>query len=99
METSLLSLEGRPLHIGGSFTHVVPNAAHGVPIDTETGKPLPSFPRVEGNVYACVPDGAGGWFIGGYFSEVGGVTRNNTARILPDLSVDGSFDPDADIIV
>ncbi len=93
---SLLSPDGRILYLGGDFKNVGPNTGHGVPIDTVTGKPLPSFPRVEGDVYSCVPDGAGGWFIGGDFNEVAGVARNRIAHILPDLTLDGSFGPGAD---
>src|SRR5262245_30594305 len=33
------------------------------------------------------PDGAGGWFIGGVFSRVGGLPRANLAHVLADNSV------------
>ncbi len=83
------------VYIGGSFTYVGPNTGNGAPFDASTGQPLPSFPRAEGSVYACVPDGSGGWFIGGYFTEVAGQPRAGIARILSDLTLDPSFNPGA----
>ena len=40
-----------------------------------------SFPHVVGEVKVSVSDGAGGFYIGGYFTSVGGITRNNVAQI------------------
>ena len=39
------------------------------------------FPDVDGVVHAIVDDGEGGWFIGGQFSRVGGLPRQNLAHI------------------
>jgi hypothetical protein len=44
-------------------------------------------------VYIAVADGEGGWYVGGDFTQVGGITRNRLAHILPDGSVDSNFDP------
>src|SRR5215510_9716164 len=43
----------------------------GVPISTVSGAAL-AMPRVDGQILAVVSDGAGGWFIAGDFSKVGG---------------------------
>jgi hypothetical protein len=43
-------------------------------------------------VWAVVPDGSGGWFIGGSFNRVGGVERFGLAHILSDNTV-SSWDP------
>src|SRR5262249_45983869 len=37
--------------------------------------------QVNGGVYAQVSDGSGGWYIGGHFSSVRGILRNNLAHI------------------
>ena len=69
-------------YIGGSFQYVGARRPFGTVLDAGTGQPpagSPSLPN--GPVYAVVSDGAGGWYIGGEFSSVGGVTRNNIARI------------------
>ncbi len=49
------------------------------------------FPWVDGNIYCIIPDGQGGWFVGGDFDRIGIVIRNNIARILPDFTVDPNF--------
>ena len=71
--------------LGGAVT-VTPAHALG---DT----PLPHMPTANGPVYAIVPDGAGGVYIGGNFSQLtpagGGapVLRNDLAHILADGSI------------
>ena len=86
---------GSVTYIGGDFDLVGPNTGSGIPIDVSTGNPLLSYPKItNGTVEAVVPDGSGGWYIGGIFSEIGGVARNNLAHILSDGSVDPSWDPD-----
>ncbi len=73
--------------IGGSFTRVAPVCGGGVPLEAATGIAATGFPRIHGNVYVVVPDGANGWFIGGAFDSVGGMPRTNVARINANLSV------------
>ena len=86
---------GGKLHIGGSFTHVGQATGCGVPVDTTSGQVLSGFPAVAGTIQAVVPDGAGGWFIGGAFTAVGGEARLNLAHVLADLSV-AAWDPAPD---
>ncbi len=81
------ALSGNALYIGGAFTWVGPATGAGVPIDAATGLPEHEFPRVIGSVCAVASDGAGGWYIGGEFTSVGGVARNNLAHVLRDNSV------------
>ena len=57
-----------------------------------TGAPLEPYPKIVGFVVAVVPDGVGGWFIGGSFERVGDFSRHNLAHILPDGSV-APWDP------
>jgi len=83
------------VYIGGRFTYVGPCKGSGVPIDTATGSRLASFPKVNGAVRACVPDGSGGWYIGGEFTQVGSYPRKSIAHILYDYKVDVSWDPNA----
>ncbi len=80
-------LRGNTLFVGGSFSFVGPVTGAGVPVDPVTGVPAAGFPRVNGTVIAAVPDGSGGWFIGGQFTAVGGVARTNLAHILSDQSI------------
>src|SRR5262249_27327028 len=84
---------GSTLYLGGIFTEVGARSGSAVPIDAGTGLPL-TRPLVAGTVRAVVPDGTGGWFIGGTFTAVGGVPRANLARLLSDNSL-SSWDPGA----
>lgn len=81
------ALVGGTLYLGGSFSAVGSTSGTGVPIDAASGAPVGGFPRVTGLINAVVSDGAGGWFIGGSFSSVGGLARANLARILSDNTV------------
>lgn len=65
----------------------------GVPVDAATGLPAVNFPVVtDGTVYSVIPDGSGGWFIGGSFTSVGGVNRNAVARINSDGTLNETWD-------
>ncbi len=74
------------LYIGGEFFEVGIPTGSGVPIDAVTALPQ-SMPKVVGTVFAIASDGAGGWFIGGSFTHVGGQPRQHLAHILADNSV------------
>ncbi len=69
---SAIVTDGATTYIGGAFTLVGPNTGQGVPIATSTGSPVATYPKVKGIVYVCIPDGSGGWYIGGDFTAVGG---------------------------
>ena len=83
---------GNRIYVGGSFTRVGPNTGFGVPLDPVSGARASIFPKVNGPVLVAVPDGEGGWFIGGDFSRVGGncgspCSHTNAAHILANGSV------------
>ncbi len=88
------ALSGSTLFVGGSFSRVGPPTGSGVPLAAASGAPLDGFPRVLGQVNVVASDGAGGWFIAGAFTSVGGVARSNLAHVLADQSVSG-WDPGA----
>ena len=80
-------------YIGGKFGYVGPVTGSGVALDATSGARNVSFPPVHGQVSAAVSDGAGGYYIGGYFTKVGGLTRHDIAHILADGSVDPPSTP------
>jgi trimeric autotransporter adhesin len=89
------------IYIGGAFTQVGPRTGAGVGIAAD-GSPDMGLPEVAGGaglLNAVAADGAGGWYIGGDFTHVGGVARNNIAHIRPDKSVDPNFNPNPDTSV
>ncbi len=81
------------LYVGGAFEKFYPNNRKADLVDGLSGASEPGFPEVDGVILAVLPDGAGGWFIGGVFTSVGGVPRQNLAHLLSDLSVDLSWNP------
>jgi len=90
------AVSGNTLYIGGFFNYVGPHTGSGVLLDATSGAPTTAFPRVEGGaVDVAVPDGLGGWYIGGAFTRVGGVPHNHLAHVSPGGGVD-PWDPNAD---
>jgi hypothetical protein len=89
---------GGTTYIGGSFDFVGPVTGGGGPVSIWSGELDPSFPRVDGHVFAADSDGAGGWYIGGLFTAVDGISRSNVAHIASDLSVT-AWNPGANSIV
>ena len=85
---------GGVIYIGGVFTQVGPASGGAVPLDASTGLPL-ALPKVAGIVSVVAPDGAGGWYVGGLFTHVGGVPRSNLAHIRADHTV-SAWNPNAD---
>ncbi|MBP7807459.1 delta-60 repeat domain-containing protein, partial [Candidatus Saccharibacteria bacterium] len=57
---------------------------------------IADFPQTNTNgaVYAIVEGADGSVYVGGQFTTIGGVSRNDVAHILADGSVDPDFDPD-----
>ena len=83
-----IAASGNSIYIGGSFTSVGPPSGGGVPLSAATGTPSGPYPKVGvgptnvGNVWAVASDGAGGWYVAGHFSSVGGEPHSNLAHIL-----------------
>jgi trimeric autotransporter adhesin len=88
---------GDTIYIGGRFNRVGPRTGPGVEfaLDGSQNTGLPEVTGGGGTVQAVASDGSGGWYIGGLFTHVGGVARNNIAHIRRDHSVDPAFDPNA----
>lgn len=83
------------VYLGGDFTHVGPAVPFGTILNNSTGLPNMSYAAPNGTVLAVLADGSGGWYIGGDFTTVGGVTRNRLARINSDGTLH-DWNPDAD---
>ena len=81
------------IYLGGDFNYVGPRTGSLVIYDTSAGTAVPGRPEVTGSVIAAVPDGSGGWYIGGAFTHVAGIPRAGIARILANGSLDPVFNP------
>ncbi|MEM8568940.1 MAG: T9SS type A sorting domain-containing protein [Bacteroidota bacterium] len=67
-------------YIGGTFTRVN-IAVRGTVLDATTGLNPKDYPDPNGTVLAAVSDDAGGFFIAGQFTRVGGIDRPYIAHI------------------
>jgi uncharacterized protein (TIGR02145 family) len=74
-------------YLAGSFNYVGPSTGNGAKLSTNGNLHDTSFPRVNDLIKTIIPDGNGGWYIGGRFTKVGTVERNRVARINADGSV------------
>ena len=86
------------LYVNGQFSYVDPGTGAMV-MNAQTGVFDASFPQINGPVHAVVSDTAGGWYVGGQFSSVGGILRHNLAHISWDSATGWSVDdwhPDPD---
>ncbi len=73
---------GNKVFVGGSFTKVGPGirGAAGV-VDVANSTFGSTFPDIAGAVYTAVPDGSGGYYLGGDFTSVGGQARSDLAQV------------------
>lgn len=77
------------VYVGGEFTEVNACLPYGVVLHHGTGDAFSPHAKPNGAVNTVIPDGNGGWYIGGEFGKVGSEVRSNVARI----NADGSLHP------
>ncbi len=83
-------------YIGGDFGYVGPaNGAAGL-VDPDFGDPISGFPKLNGTIRAIIPDGSGGWFVGGQFVPDANPNIKNLVHVRADNSLDLSFSPNPD---
>ncbi|MGV3610854.1 MAG: T9SS type A sorting domain-containing protein [Fluviicola sp.] len=68
------------VYIGGSFSYIGPIAPFGSVLDTNNVV-LETISHPNNNVNTSIPDGAGGWYIGGDFTKIGDTPRMRIAHI------------------
>ena len=83
----ILATNGR-VYIAGDFSYVGPRTGPAAMFNQASGALQAVPPLINGVVKAVVPDGSGGWFIGGTFTKIGGTALTNIAHLNPDLSPD-----------
>lgn len=90
-----MATDGTTMFVGGAFAYVGPDTGASAFVDAGAGLATPArLPVVRGTVRRIVPDGRGGWLIGGDLTRVGGWERRGLAHVLADGTVDDAF-PDA----
>jgi len=91
-----VALQGNKVIIGGYFTHVSGTAQGYVARLDSSGALDASFDPgsgADGPVLALVVQGDGKVLLGGEFTTINGIARNNIARLNSSGSLDTSFDP------
>ena len=77
-----LQSQGDTLYLGGLFRNYGQfKKKYGVQVNISDGKPDLNFDEPNGMVFTSIPDGSGGWFIGGDFTKVGDSLRNRIAQL------------------
>lgn len=90
---------GDVVYAGGSFRSVSPvSGALGTffQLSGSTGAPVPGLPIVNGDISVVAPDGAGGYYLSGQFTNIGrnsGGTPSTGRFQLAHVLADGSVDP------
>ena len=84
---AIVATNGR-VYIGGDFSYAGPRTGPVALFNQGSGGLLDSPAFINGSVKSVVPDGSGGWFIGGAFTRIGNASITNVAHLLRDLSLD-----------
>jgi len=88
---------GNILYLAGDFTGAAPIgnlAPRLVELQTSgSATPARTLPSPSGPVNVIIPDGAGGYFVGGGFTSIGGSAQAALAHVRPDGTVDPAFAP------
>ncbi len=93
-----LARDGDRLFVQGSFKQIGRYAGPGDRLgSTGRSEPIPEI--ADGQVSVVVSDGAGGWYLGGDFTRIGGRAAGGLAHVRADGSLDPAFLPDADGLV
>ncbi|MFA6468516.1 MAG: T9SS type A sorting domain-containing protein [Bacteroidota bacterium] len=91
VSTILRDAQTNSIYIGGNFQYVGPYTGSVIKVDSVNGDRSLTFPQCNGVVYAVISDGSGGYYVGGEFTQIGGVNRTNIAHIKADHSIDAGF--------
>lgn len=86
---SCAAIQSGVLYVGGGFDRAGPVVGSCAILDPLTAAPDPTAPILPGETQAIVPDGEGGWYIGGVLGTAGSSSDPKIRHLL----ADGTFDP------
>ncbi len=101
-DVNVVRVSGSTVYLGGTFTQVGPYTGSGVPVDS-AGTVLTGYDKIAyledtnenaieaAYVNTVIADGAGGWYAGGYFNNVGGESHSRLVHLSSEGKVDSSF--------
>ncbi|GAA4379905.1 hypothetical protein GCM10023146_39680 [Nocardioides caricicola] len=90
---------GDRVYAYGYFDTVGRYAGPGAALSAADGSPEPSPQIADGQVSVVVGDGAGGWYLGGDFTRIGGQPAGGLAHVLNSGELDTDFLPKTDGLV
>lgn len=76
-----LDVANNLVYLAGDFSVLGPSVNGSVMLDQTTAFPDLTYPQFNGTINIALPDGNGGWFVGGYFATIGDSIRNGLAHI------------------
>lgn len=79
------------LYIGGSFSEIGLKSNYFTNFPAGSDRPQFDLPQPNSTIETTLSDGNGGWYIGGSFTAIDGVSAMRIAHILPDNTVDPDF--------
>lgn len=91
---SAIGFNGTDVIMSGIFKSVNVQSTANAIATVLDGSSYKQFPVISGgSVLASIPDGAGGWIIGGTFSSVGGTARRGLARLNSNGTLNATWNP------
>lgn len=90
---------GDSILVGGSFSRLGLKTDRLASITEGHTSADQTMPPANGRINCILSDGSGGWYVGGYFTQIGGVNKNYIAHILSNRTIDGSFTASCDYAV
>lgn len=88
-----LAVRGDSILVGGSYYQSAYYSPYSAAITTTTTNPNPNFPATNGSIYCVVRDGAGNYYVGGSFTQIGGVNQAYVAKLNPSFQVIAGWAP------
>ena len=88
-----IAVSGQTAYIAGSFTRVGHSTGSGIGLTPTSDAPVVGSAVGGGSILAVTSDGSGGWYIGGTFTNIGGIPRTGLAHLLAYGQLDPNFDP------
>src|ERR1035441_1525402 len=87
---------GGNIYLGGSFTEVGYSTGPWAALSTGSGTTMTGYSGVlgSGTVWSNIPDGSGGWFVGGDFTCVAGGSQAGLVHLEPNGTLDPAWNAD-----
>lgn len=86
-------------YIGGDFSYLGPASGAAGLFFSDFGDVIPGFPKLVGTVRTVIPDGTGGWYVGGLFVPAANTNLQNLVHVRADNTLDAKFKPNPDATV